>query len=702
MRVAPGARSIAWMSAQPGDRVTYRACHLCEALCGLEIHTRGDEIVSIKGDHEDPFSRGHVCPKAVALQDVHTDPDRLRVPMRRVGSDWKPMAWDEAFRIVAERFADVQKRHGPNALGIYFGNPNAHHVGSIVNLPPLVRALQTRTRFSATSVDQLPLHVAAREMYGHMFLIPIPDVDHTHYWLILGANPVVSNGSLMTVPDVAKRLKAVRDRGGKVVVIDPVRTDTAEAATRHHFIRPGTDAAFLIALVNALLELGPPKVERYAGKLEGLEAALAALRPFGIEAAAACTGIGAEAVREIARELRAAPSAVVYGRMGTCTQPFGTTCQWLIQLVNLVAGNLDAVGGALPTQPLVPLTGPGTRPGNWGKARTRVSGRPMFGGELPAITMSEEIETPGEGQVRAFLTVAGNPVSSTPNGRRLDRALAGLEFMASIDIYVNETTRHAGVILPPASMLCHDNYDVVFNALAVRNVARVNPPVFAKPEGSLYDWEIYNGLGRAYAQAAGVEYQEMPAPMAILSKVAKAVGGAPHGVDLGPLKPSLLERLETPDGKIHCAPEMFVADLARVRADLIEKRDVGMKLVGRRHVRSNNSWMNNSHRLTKGPRRDQAWVNPGDAASLGLREGDAVGIESAAGRVSPTVHVTDRVPAGVVCLPHGFGQRREGVQLAGASKVPGVSYNDVTEETAGDPVSGNAALNGLPVTLVAV
>ena len=682
--------------------VTYRACHLCEAICGLEIRTEGERIVSIRGDKDDPFSRGHICPKAVALQDVHEDPDRLRTPVKRIGSDWQAIGWDEAFELVARGFADVQKRHGPTALGIYFGNPNAHHVGSILNLPAMVRTLQTRTRFSATSCDQLPLHVACREMYGHMFLIPIPDVDRTHYWLILGANPIVSNGSLMTVPDVARRLKAIRGRGGKVVVIDPVRTETADAATRHHFIRPGTDAAFLLALVNALAELGPPKLERYGDKVEGLEAALAAIHPFGVEAAAACTGIPAAEVRAIAKELREAPSAVAYGRMGVSTQPFGTVCTWLIQLLNLLTGNLDAVGGALCTQPLVPLTGPGTRPGSIGKFRTRVSGRPIFGSELPAITMCEEIETPGEGQVRAFLTVAGNPVSSTPNGRRLDRALAGLEFMAAIDIYVNETTRHAHVILPPASMLCHDNYDVVFNALAVRNVARVNPPVFDKPEGALYDWEIFNGLGRAYAKAAGVEFKAMPAPLASLSGVVKRLAGKPHGVDLGPLEPSLLGRLETPDAKIHCAPESFVADLARVRTELLERAQGGIHLVGRRHLRSNNSWMHNSHRLVKGPRRDQLWMNPADAAALGVGEGGTVEVRSKSGAVRNNVHVTDRVGPGTVCLPHGFGQGREGVRLSEATRLPGVSYNDLAEETAGDAPSGNAAFNALPVSIVAV
>src|SRR5258705_184751 len=420
------------------ERITYRACHLCEALCGLEIRTRGEEITGVRGDLQDPFSRGHICPKAVA-------------------------------------------RHA---------------------------------------------------MYGHLFMFPIPDVDHTAYWLILGANPIASNGSIMTVPDVAKRLKAIKDRGGKVIVIDPCRTETADAATRHHPIRPGTDAAFLGALVNAMLELGPPRIEHYGDKLAGLERAIEAIRPFGVERAAAATGISAEAVRAIAKEFRDAPSAVAYGRVGLCTQPFGTACQWLIQLVNLITGNLDAVGGAMPTLPAVPMTGPGTRPGGFGSFKARVSGRPVFSGELPAASMAEEIESPGEGRIRAMLTIAGNPVSSTPNGTRLDRAFAGLDFMAAIDIYVNETTRHADVILPPASMLSHENYDVVFNAFAVRNVARHNPAVFEKPADARYDWEIFNGLGTAYAKAAGVEYKTMPNPMTIVDA---ALRGGPYKQSLDAL-----------------------------------------------------------------------------------------------------------------------------------------------------------------------
>lgn len=694
------------------DRVTYRACHLCEALCGIEIRSRGEAIVGVRGDAADTFSRGHICPKAVALIDIHNDPDRLRGPVRRSGDQWETIGWDEAFDLVAARFAAIQRDHGANALGVYLGNPNAHHVGSILNGPALIRCLQTRNRFSATSVDQLPQHVVSHAMFGHLFMFPIPDIDRTAYWLILGANPIASNGSIMSVPDVGKRLKAIRERGGKVVVVDPCRTETADVATRHHFIRPGTDAAFLVALVNAVLELGAPRTERYGDRLSGLERAIEAIRPFGVERAAAPTGISAAAIRTIAKEIRDAPSAVVYGRVGLCIQPFGTACQWLIQLLNLITGNLDAVGGAMLTLPAVPLTGPGTRPGGPGSFKARVSGRPVFSGELPATAMAEEIETPGEGRIRAMLTIAGNPVSSTPNGRRLDRAFAGLEFMAAIDIYVNETTRHADVILPPASMLSHDNYDVVFNAFAIRNVARHNPAVFEKPADARYDWEIFNGLGAAYSKATGAEYKSMPNPMVMVEAALRSgpyketlslesLKAAPHGVDLGPLAPSLLQRLETPDKKIACAPEAFVADLKRVEKELLERTSPpdALLLVGRRHLRSNNSWMHNSHRLTKGPRRDQLWIHPDDAARRAIADGDQVMLASRVGEISVTAKVTDRVMVGTVCLPHGFGQSRAGVRLALAAALPGASYNDVSDEAAFDPLSGNAAVNALPVSV---
>lgn len=695
--------------ADPTTRTVHRACHLCEALCGIDIQARDDEVVSVRGDFADTFGRGHICPKAVALIDLHNDPDRLRTPMRRVGDGWEAMGWDEAFTYVGERLAQVQREHGLSAVGAYLGNPNAHHVGSILYGPPLLRALQTKQRYSATSVDQLPHHVVGHAMYGHMFMVPIPDIDHTDYWLIIGGNPLASNGSLMSAPDVGKRLKAIRDRGGKVVVIDPCRTETADVASRHHFIRPGSDIALLLGIVNALLELGPPRIERYGEQLAGLDEALAAIRPFGVERAAGPTGMSAADIRLIASELRAAPTAVVYGRMGVSTQTFGTVAQWLVQLINLLTGNLDAVGGALPTLPAIPVTGPGTRPGGPGRFTSRVSGLPAFGGELPVAALIEEIETPGEGQIKAMLTMAGNPVSSTPNGARLAKGLAGLDFMVSIDIYINETTRYADVILPPVSALTHEQYDIVFNAFAIRNVARYNPPVFAKPADGRYDWEVINGIGAAYSAASGNPYQVLPSPDKLLSAGLRAgpyadkltladLKAAPHGVDLGPLAPSLMQRLETPDGKLHCAPAPFIADLQRVEKVLFEApAAAGLLLVGRRHLRSNNSWMHNAHRLIKGPRRDQLWLHPSDAASRGVAEGDAVSLSSRVGEITVTAKLTDKVMVGVVCLPHGFGQGKPGVRLGIASTLPGASYNDIADEKAIDALSGNSALNGLPV-----
>ncbi|HET7845589.1 MAG TPA: molybdopterin-dependent oxidoreductase, partial [Xanthomonadales bacterium] len=428
----------------------FRSCPLCEAICGLELAYDDDRLVAIRGDAADPFSRGHVCPKGNAIIDLESDPDRLRTPMRRVGDEWQPIGWDEAIAWAGTRIAEIQQRDGASALAVYLGNPNVHHLGHTAYLPPLLRQLRTPNVFSASSVDQWPHQLVCALMYGHQFLIPIPDVDRTSWFLMLGANPVESNGSLMTAPGIAKRLRALTGRG-RLIVVDPRRTETAAIASEHLFIRPGTDALFLVALLRETLALGPPRLERYGGRVVGLDVALAALARFDVDAIAARCGIDRATTQRLARELRDAPGAVVYGRVGLSTQAFGSIAQWLIQLLNLVTGNLDREGGVLPNEAAIPLTGPGTSPGRRNRWRSRVRNLPEFAGELPVAALAEEIATPGAGQVRALLTCAGNPVLSTPDGRALDAALASLEFMVSIDVYVNETTRHAHLVLPPAS-----------------------------------------------------------------------------------------------------------------------------------------------------------------------------------------------------------------------------------------------------------
>jgi anaerobic selenocysteine-containing dehydrogenase len=688
-------------------RTEYRACNLCEAICGLTFKLDGNTITSIRGDDDDPFSRGHICPKAIALKDIHEDPDRLRTPVLRNGSDWHPIEWDDAFELVATQLAEIIREHGNDAVALYAGNPNVHNFGHLLNFPPIAKLIGTRNVFSASSVDQMPQQLVSYWMFGHQFLIPIPDIDHTDHFLILGGNPIASNGSMMTVPDVAKRLKAIQTRGGQVVVLDPRRTETAEVASAHHFIRPGSDAAFLAALINTLREESLLRVPD-ADKLTGLDDALDAVKALTPERVAPFTGIEAATIRTIAREFANAKSAVAYGRMGTTTQAFGATNQWLIYLLNLVTGNLDRIGGALLTTPVLPITGPGTRAGGHGRWHSRVRKLPETNGEIPVAALAEEMLTPGEGQVRALFTTAGNPVLSTPNGNQLDRALAGLSFMVSVDIYINETTRHASVILPPTSPLNHDHYDSVFNAFAVRNVTRFNKAIWQRAEHERYDWEIFAGIGSRLAARLARDYRSPPSVKDVVNAVAARhpnasldqMLAAPHGIDLGPLTPSLFSRLQTADGKIQCAPPLLVADIVRVEAALIGPTQA-LQLIGRRHVRSNNSWMHNSHRLVKGKARHQLLMHPSDLAARALTDGQSVTVTSRVGEVTITVVASEDLMPGVVSIPHGFGHQRVGVKQIVAVAHAGVSANDLTDEMVVDSLSGNSVLNGVPVTVTA-
>jgi len=687
----------------------FRACPLCEAICGLEIACEGGKPVAIRGDAADPFSRGHICPKGNAILDLEADPDRLRTPVRRVGDTWEPMAWDAAFALAGERLAAVQREHGPAAVATYLGNPNVHHFGHIAYVPALLKALRTPNLYSASSVDQWPHQLVCAQMYGHQFLLPIPDIDRTQYFLMLGANPVASNGSLMTVPDVKHRLEALTARG-KLVVLDPRRTETAELASEHHFIRPGSDAWFLVAFLQALSKLGMRRLGAFADRLHGLDDALAAIAAIDTTDIEARTGIAPATIDRLAREFAGARAAVAYGRMGLSTQAFGSLCQWLLQLVNLVTGNLDRAGGALPNEPAIPVTGPGTAHGARDRWRSRVRGLPEFGGELPVAALAEEMLTPGEGQVRALLTCAGNPVLSTPDGRALERGLEGLDFFVAIDVYVNETTRHADLILPPASPLTQPHYDLIFNAFAVRRVARLSAPIADRAADERADWEIVDGLGAAYAQAAGKPWTPLPPPRAaIAAGLARGTSGltladldaAPHGLDLGPLEPSLLRRLQTEDGKIQCAPPLLVVELDRLVTQSREPLDGSLRLIGRRHVRSNNSWMHNAPRLVKGKPRHHLLVHPDDLAARGIADGALVEVTSRVGAIRVEARGDAAMMPGVACLPHGFGHGREGTRLARANAVEGASYNDLSDPLALDAASGNAAFNGLAITIAA-
>ena len=688
----------------------FRACNLCEAICGLDFRFEDGRLTAIRGDREDPFSQGFICPKGNALLDMETDPDRLRRPLVRRGTDFEEIGWDEAIALTAERLAGIQSRHGNDAVAAYLGNPNVHNFGSIAYLPALLKVLRSRNTFSASSVDQWPHQIVNRLMFGHQFLLPIPDIDQTDFMLMLGANPVASNGSLMTAPGMPRRLKALAARG-KLIVVDPRRTETAAIASEHLAIRPDGDAFFLIGLLQALRTAGPARIEGYRDKLAGLSEALDAIAAFSSARIESACGIPMRDIQRIARDLYAAPTAAVYGRMGVSTQAYGSLCQWLIQLLNIYTGNLDREGGCLVNEPAIPITGPGTAPGQLGRWNSRVRGLPEFAGELPVAVLGEEILTAGPGQVRGLLTVAGNPVLSTPAGRTLEGALKGLEFMVSIDIYLNETTRHANLILPPASTLSQTHYDLIFNAFAVRRVARLNEPLYAPADDERADWRILQSLTAALAGLKGVAHAPLPEPTTLIGLGLKAGGSglsldslreARHGFDLGPLRPSLMTRLETDSGAIECAPSQLLAEIdALARSAPPVAASGSLTLIGRRELRSNNSWMHNAPRLIKGKPRHHLWVHPSDLAARGLADHARARLRSVVGAIDVDIQPSTDVEPGVVCLPHGYGHQggRNGQRLA--SGVCGESYNDLTDPSRLDGVSGNAALNGLEVWLEA-
>lgn len=704
-------------------KLHYRACNLCEALCGLEIEYKGKEIIAIRGDKNDPFSHGHICPKATALEDIYKDPDRLKMPVRRTENGWEKISWDEAFDAVEQGIKSVQEKHGRDAVGIYLGNPNIHNTGSIIYGAPFIRSLRTKNRFSASSVDQLPHHFAAFFMFGHQLLIPVPDVDRTQFMLILGANPLESNGSLMTAGGIERRLKAIQARGGKIVVVDPRKTLTAKMADEHFFIKPAMDAFLLMAMIDTLYKEERINLGRLGQFVDNEKLLREVVADFSAEVVADTIGIDAEVIKQLARDFVEAESAVCYGRMGVSTQAFGGLCNWLVNVLNIVTGNFDEAGGAMFTSPAFDWVQYGGA-GKYNRWQSRVRGRPEFGGELPASVLGEEMLVEGEGQIKAMVTMAGNPVLSTPNGQQLDKGFEQLEFMVAIDIYINETTRHANIILPPTTGLECEHYDIAFHALAVQNTAKYSEALFTAEEGQLHDWEILRELrsrmekGTKYAGKKDIfKFFKLQRLIDLGLRLGaygswggrlfkggglslKTLKENPHGVDLGALQSVLPKRL--PNGRIELAPQIILDDIPRLKAQLENSQNAkengfNLVLIGRRDIRTNNSWMHNSKRLVKGKNRCTLLMNAEDAQSLDLENGQDVCIESRVGEILIPLEISETMMRGVVSIPHGWGHGREGVQLSVAAENAGVSINDLTDDKQVDELTGNAAFSGVAV-----
>ncbi|HEX9887937.1 MAG TPA: molybdopterin-dependent oxidoreductase [Nitriliruptorales bacterium] len=731
-------------------RTVYRTCPLCEATCGLELQLDGDRVVSVRGDAQDVFSQGYLCPKGAAYGELHDDPDRLTQPLVRRDGELVPASWDEAFEEVARRLAPILETDR-NAVGIYLGNPTVHSLSGSFYVRPLIKALATRNVFSASTVDQMPKHVQCGLMFGDPLAIPVPDLDRTDHLVILGANPLMSNGSLATAPDWPGRLKAIRARGGKVVVVDPRYTRTAARADEHVAIRPGADGYLLAAMLHTLFDEELADLAELAGHVAGEDAVLEAVKAFPPERVTDACGITAATIRRMARELAAAERAVVYGRIGTQTVEFGTLTSWLVDLLNAFTGNLDRPGGAMFAYPAHSQPKPARqfRTGRW---TSRVRGLPEALSELPSATIADEILTEGEGRIRAMVTVAGNPARSTPNTARFEAALASLDLLVCVDPYLNETTRYADVVLPPEPHLMRAHYDAAFYNLAVRNVANFSPPELDLPDDTVPEWHTLLRLaGIATGLPADAPIEDLDRFVAstvaqqlattkdsgghghdaeeLLAAVAPRVGperildlllragpygdgfgaasdgltlarleGAPHGIDLGPLEPRIPANLRTPSGVVELAPDPLLADVDRLDAALDDVTD-GFVLIGRRHVRTNNSWMHNLPNLNKGRDLCTLQVHPEDAAELGLTEGGRATVTSAAGCVVAPVELTEGIRRRVVSLPHGFGHDVDETRLSVARQQPGVDSNRLTDETRTDPLSGNAVLNAIPVTV---
>jgi anaerobic selenocysteine-containing dehydrogenase len=701
-------------------------CNLCDALCGVAVEHDGQRVLSVRGDPEDPFSRGHLCPKAAALGDLLEDPDRVTAPLRREGDRWREVPWNEALDEITHRVAALQREHGRDAVGFYYGNPTAHSVGAIFFGLLFARVLGTHNLYSSNSVDSLPRLLVSSLVYGNQAVLPIPDIDRTMHLLVLGANPVVSNGSVMTAPDVGRRLKDLRARGGEVVVVDPRRGETSRVADRHHFLRPGTDALLLAAMVRTLFLEGLAGLGRLAPHVTGWERLPALLEPFAPERVAPATGLGAEVITSLARDFARAGRATCHARVGTCVQEFGALSTWLADVLHFATGNLDREGGAMFPSPAVDLgavaryTG---QAGSFGRFRSRVGGLPEFNGELPVAALADEIETPGRGQLRAMITHAGNPVLSLPNGRRLERALGSLELLVCVDIYKNETTRLAHFILPPTVGLERDEYPVLFHAVAVRNTAHFSAALLPPPQGVRDDWRIFldllEGLERArgglHALGGGLAlpWLRRQGPRGFLDRLLRlgpsgltlaALEARPHGVDLGPLVPRAPAVFHRPGRRALLTPEPLLRDLERLRRSLDAPGPApdALVLISRRSLRSNNSWMHNSHRLVKGRDRCTLQVHPEDAAARSLKTGGRAVVTSRVGRIEVPVEVTEDIMKGVVCMPHGYGHDRAGASLRVAATCAGQSINDLTDDRRIDAVSGTSALSGVPVSVSAV
>ena len=710
----------------------YRVCNLCEAMCGLEIEHDGEKVLSVQGDVKDPFSKGSLCPKGALIHEVHEDPDRLKTPLRKKeDGTWEEIAWDKAFDIIEEKINDIRKEHGDDAVALYLGNPTVHNFGMMLYASEFRKSLHTKNFFSPTTMDQLPHHFIGYHMFGHGFNMPIPDINRTDYFIMFGANPMASNGSIMSGCGPAQRFREIKKRGGKVLLFDPRATETSRVVDEHHFIKPGTDVYFLLGMLQLIQQNNWIKLGHLEQHITGLGKLKDIAKDFTPDKVESLTGVPASVLKKVTEEYVAQDRAVIYGRMGMSTQEHGGLCHWLASVINILTNHFDREGGTMFPKPAVDIKRHKTWKKSDGRWHSRVRKLPEFDGELPVSVMAEEMLTPGEGQIKGLITFAGNPALSTPNAKRLEEALPKLDFILCIDIFLNETTRHADIILPPPSHLEVDHYDLVFNHFAVTNNAKFSPQLFKPQEGQLYDWQIAIELAKRFSKISKSKpslpfrllkprqllnlalltgpYGRLSSPKKwfnglSLKKLVKSV----HGLNFGPMQSRIPEVLNTKDHKIQIAADIFLKGLEKLKADVkkVHANNAANEflLIGRRHLRSNNSWLHNVEGLAKGKNRCTAMMHADDAIALGLEDGELVTVQSETGAIEIPLEITTRIMRQVVSIPHGFGHNKKGTRLTIASSelMTGVSVNDITDQNRLDTLTNNAAFSGQPITVTKI
>lgn len=674
-------------------------CNLCEAQCGLRVGVEGARVTGVRGDPDDVLSRGHVCPKAHALRELYDDPQRLRAPVRRTATGWERVSWDDALSDVSARLRKVRRSRGRDAVALYVGNPVAHSHRAALGSQLLTMALGTKNRFDPNSQDSNPRLFACMQVYGDALSLPVPDVDRTDHLLMLGANPAASNGSQMGLGDVRVRMRGIRERGGRVVLVDPRRTESAAWADRHHFIRPGGDAALLFAMLHVLFSEGRVDARATAAASGGRELRELAARfpPSASDRRLASTRRRSARSRWSSwrRAARASTRASVSARTPSGRWRRG----WSRRSTSSPGTSIARAGPCSrrrpPTWRRSAASSWATTPGAGGRA---CAGCPSSSGRSRRRRWPRRWIRPGRGGWWRSCASRATPCSRRRTASGWRALWRNLEHMVAVDYYVNETTRHARYILPPQHVFETGNFNLLLSRFTVRNVAKYSPPILRTGDDTRDDWDILSNLAARVAlpgplhracHRAGRDVPERVLDLLLrlgprrLSM--RALREAPHGLDLGPLVPSRGDRVRTPDGRIRLAPPALVADVPRLEAWVDEHRRAGdLVLVGRRHLRGNNSWMNGLPSLAKGPDRKRLLVHPTDAARLGVADGDTVRVRSRTGRVSAVVGVTDDVMPGVVSLPHGFAQ---------------CSANDLTDDRLVEPVVGTSILNGVPVVL---